>query len=1225
MVSTGTLLATATFSGESSTGWQTVTFSSPVAVTKGTTYVVSYKTSVGNYSATWDAFASTGVDSGPLHVRRSAGAYAYGGGYPGSSSDANYWVDPVFTVPDTMPPTVASVRPSNGATGVESTPTVTAAFADLVRPGTAAVTVSGPAGAVPGTTSFDTATATVTWVPSVSLQDGTTYTVSVSGARNLGGTAMAAAATSTFRTAGITACPCTLFSSDATPIRVDSGDSGPVTLGVKFTPSAAGNISGVRFYKSVGNTGTHVGGLWTASGTRLGTVTFTGETASGWQSATFSQPIDVQAGVTYVATYSAPNGHYSIDLDAYDTAVSSGPLTAPGGANGVHRYGADAFPTDSFSSSSYWVTPVYSPGTAPDVTAPSVTGTTPADGAAKVDAAVTPTATLSESIASGATFTLKDAGGATVAGTTSYDAATKKLSFDPTASLGASKTYTASVLATDLSGNTMAAPFTWSFTVFGTQTCPCSVFAPTERPNVDSVTDPGGAIELGLAVKPGVDGTVTGVRFWKGAGNTGTHTGSLWTTTGTRLATGTFTGETASGWQTLTFATPVGVTADTTYVVSYTNTTGTWSVTWGQFDSAGLNWPPLSVPVQGGRFLYGAGFPASSSGANYGVDVVFTTDATPPPEDPPADTTAPVVSAVQDSAGANGSTATITWTTDESATSVVQYGTTAALGSTTNGASGTSHSVALSGLTSGTTYYYRVTSADTTGNTTTSPAVSGAPATFATPVVTPPDVTAPAISAVAAAVSGTSATVTWTTDESATTKVDYGTTTSLGTTATGATGTSHSVPLTGLTAGTYYYRVTSGDAAGNSTTDPVTASAPRTFVIADTTAPTISAVASTGSGTTATITWTTNESATTSVNYGTTTALGTTRTGTTGTSHSVSLTGLTANTRYYFRVTSADAAGNSATSPTSPAAPASYVPTVTPIAHTTVAQFSTGTGGYVSDTNGGEVLGTLTVGTEFTGTTTPTGFTSAALVTGGATTYTGGQASLSGSRLYTTTYASGRSFASAATLGANHTIGWGSIASGSTAVTASFQTSATGALSARVNDGFANNRTIAIAGTWTGAEHEYRVDWASGNAVFFIDGTQVATSAFSTGLSLRVIASDPTTAAPVLLVDWIRVAPYAASTTFTSAVIDAGATVGWDTLTRDVVLPSGTTMTIQVRSGPNANSGSGSWTGWSTVSATTNSITRSSRYLQYRLQFTSSGTRFTTPTVNSVQLAYHVL
>jgi hypothetical protein len=201
----------------------------------------------------------------------------------------------------------------------------------------------------------------------------------------------------------------------------------------------------------------------------------------------------------------------------------------------------------------------------------------------------------------------------------------------------------------------------------------------------------------------------------------------------------------------------------------------------------------------------------------------------------------------------------------------------------------------------------------------------------------------------------------------------------------------------------------------------------------------------------------------------------------------------------------------------------------------------------------------------------------------------------------------------------------GSIASGSTAITASFVTDAAGALSARVNDGAANNSTIAIPGTWTGAKHEYRIDWPAGNAVFFIDGTQVATSAFSTGLSLRVIASDPTTTAPVLTLDWVRVAPYAASTTFTSAVIDAGATVGWDTLVRDVDLPSGTTMTIQVRSGPNANTGSGSWTGWTTVSATTNSITRSSRYLQYQLIFTTSGTRFVSPAVRSIQLAYHVL
>ena len=66
-----------------------------------------------------------------------------------------------------------------------------------------------------------------------------------------------------------------------------------------------------------------------------------------------------------------------------------------------------------------------------------------------------------------------------------------------------------------------------------------------------------------------VDAIVTGVRFYKSAANTGTHTGSLWTSNGVLLATVTFTGETASGWQTATFSTPVQIKANTPYVVSY--------------------------------------------------------------------------------------------------------------------------------------------------------------------------------------------------------------------------------------------------------------------------------------------------------------------------------------------------------------------------------------------------------------------------------------------------------------------------------------------------------------------------------------------------------------------------------------------------------------------------------------------------------------------------------
>ena len=426
--------------------------------------------------------------------------------------------------------------------------------------------------------------------------------------------------------------------------------------------------------------------------------------------------------------------------------------------------------------------------------------------------------------------------------------------------------------------------------------------------------------------------------------------------------------------------------------------------------------------------------------------------------------------------------------------------------------------------------------------------------------------------------------------------------------------------------GTYYYRVTSADPADNSTTDPVVTSGPRTFTVTDVAAPVISAVAASGAGTSAAVTWTTNETGTSSVAYGLTTSLGSTATGASGISHSVALTGLTVNTRYYYRVTTVDASGNSTTSPTAPAAPASYLPAVQPITFTTVADFAAGTGAYASDTSGGEVIGTLTQGQEFAGTTLPSNWTSTALVTGGTTSVAGGSATVSGARFRTNSqWSSGRSFAATATLGAGQTLGWGSVQNGNTAITASFTVDAAGALSARVNDNGANNRTIAIPGTWTGTAREYRVDWSTtNNAVFFVDGTQVATSGFATGGSLRVMATDLTTAAPTMALDWVRVAPYDASSTYTSAVVDAGATVGWGALTRDVLIPAGTTLTIQVRSGPSALPGTG-WTGWTQVSATTNSITRSSRYLQYRLQFTSAGDRVTSPSVRSVMLTYQPL
>jgi len=145
---------------------------------------------------------------------------------------------------------------------------------------------------------------------------------------------------------------------------------------------------------------------------------------------------------------------------------------------------------------------------------------------------------------------------------------------------------------------------------------------------VVSTNDPN-AYELGVNFTPSVNGTITGVKFYKGPQNTGTHTGTLWSSGGVALATGTYTGETATGWQTLTFSSPVSVTAGTTYIASYTTTTGFYSSDNGYFNRTAVNSPPLSATANvagspNGVYAVGSGFPTNSfGGSNYWVDVVF--------------------------------------------------------------------------------------------------------------------------------------------------------------------------------------------------------------------------------------------------------------------------------------------------------------------------------------------------------------------------------------------------------------------------------------------------------------------------------------------------------------------------------------------------------------------------------------------------------------------------
>src|SRR5574341_595898 len=277
------------------------------------------------------------------------------------------------------------------------------------------------------------------------------------------------------------------------------------------------------------------------------------------------------------------------------------------------------------------------------------------------------------------------------------------------------------------------------------------------------------------------------------------------------------------------------------------------------------------------------------------------------------DTTAPAISAV--AAGViTASGATVTWTTNEPATSLVEYGLTTSYGASSalNSTRVTAHSRTVSGLSAASLYHYRVISTDAAGNT----AVS-ADYTFTT--ATAADTTPPVLSNIAAvSVTSSGATITWTTNEASTTQVNYGTTTAYGasTALNSSLFTAHSATLSGLQPATvYHFRVRSADAAGNLALSGDTTFT--TLAAPDTTPPALSNVTSGSvSSAGATITWTTNEASTTQVEYGTTTAYGasTTLNSSLVTAHSAGLSGLQAATVYHFRVRSADAAGNLALS-----------------------------------------------------------------------------------------------------------------------------------------------------------------------------------------------------------------------------------------------------------------------------------------------------------------------
>ncbi|HEX2708309.1 MAG TPA: N,N-dimethylformamidase beta subunit family domain-containing protein, partial [Solirubrobacterales bacterium] len=268
--------------------------------------------------------------------------------------------------------------------------------------------------------------------------------------------------------------------------------------------------------------------------------------------------------------------------------------------------------------------------------------------------------------------------------------------------------------------------------------CPCTIFG---KANPVAAVDPDtSSVELGVKFQSDVAGTINGIRFYKAAATTGTHVGSLWNATGTLLAQATFTNETASGWQQVTFSSPVSIQAHTTYVAGYLAPNGHYSTTEFALNRppavgpSVLDSPPLHILPDAGngnglyQYTSTSVFPTNTyHSENYWVDVLFSPTA---PEQPPGQVT-------NVSATAGLGQATVEWTAPSGGGAPASYRITPYIGASAQTpvtVSAPAGSKTITGLTGGTTYTFTVTAIN---------AVGPGPESTKSNAVTPASATAP--------------------------------------------------------------------------------------------------------------------------------------------------------------------------------------------------------------------------------------------------------------------------------------------------------------------------------------------------------------------------------------------------------------------------------------------------------------------------------------------------
>jgi hypothetical protein len=594
---TGTQLASVTFSGETASGWQTQQLASPLMIDANATYVVSVN--INSYYAATTSGLATQIVSGNLSSVADGknGVYGSAGTFPTNSYDStNYFTDIEFAG-------VAQVlaQSGDGQTGAPGT--------TLPEPLVAQV-LDQNGNPISGTTvnfSVGSGGGSVSPASGVSDSNG-----KVTASATLGSTA----GRNTFQ-ASASGVGSVVFNESALQDTVLTTqvpqstvtDNAAYELGMKFQAAEAGQISAIRFWKAVGEGGTHTGHIWSSSGTLLASVTFSGETASGWQLQALSTPVTIQANTEYVVSVSVNSYYVATNMGLASSIVNGYLSSIADGLNGL--YGSPGnFPTSSYESTNYFVDVSF--GNAALMQKVSGDGQIGEAGATLSSPLVVQLHDSNDNIASGVTvnFNVTAGGGAVApasAVTDSSGNASTTLTLGPTAG-----------------ANTVAATATGYGTVDFNETAVQGVLFTTQTPTAVNITD-GQGYELGMKFQANVAGQITAIHFWKDSKETGTHVGNIWSASGTLLASVTFTGESASGWQVQQLTSPLTIQANTTYVVSV-NVNSYYVATNEGLQTSVVN-GALSSVADGANGVYSSKpgqFPtASYENTNYFRDITF--------------------------------------------------------------------------------------------------------------------------------------------------------------------------------------------------------------------------------------------------------------------------------------------------------------------------------------------------------------------------------------------------------------------------------------------------------------------------------------------------------------------------------------------------------------------------------------------------------------------------